>query len=559
MILDNLWQEFLQISYVEVGSRAVETWFKVINFVNWDSEGKIIFLKAPNKFIKDWVLLYYKDFLQKNLARLLNEEKVQIVFLEEVEATFEDDNFRIDNNNFETIYDISETNLNDDRTHQTFCFAELNPQISLASKKENYSNEFKSKPASRFNDNKRVSSGFAKKVCGNEPLMRESNEHSTKGYNDYLKRSGNENLTINKQTGSNKSINNNEQTKDYSVPAISLKGNSLMAQNNLFDTFIVGSNNLLAYAAADSVTQNSGALYNPLGIYGGSGLGKTHLLQAIGHKCKQNNKKVLYQSAERFTSEFVMSVRNKSVQQFENRYKAVDVWLVDDIQFFSQKKQTQEMFLQIFNNFKQNQKQLVFTCNDLPRNVEGFSDRLWSRLESGLTTDIQPASLETKKMILQRKAKANNISLQEETATLMASRVSNIRDLESSLIRVMAYSSLTNQPLNEDLVGQVILPLPEKKQEPTLDHIIKYVSKYYRYSVEEIKSSKRTKNLANARQITVYLMRTATQKSLREIANFLGKRDHSTILHAYTKIETQRKSNAEIDSLLRKFEREIRL
>lgn len=328
-----------------------------------------------------------------------------------------------------------------------------------------------------------------------------------------------------------------------------------------FESFVVGPNNSLAYAAAHAVAENPGALYNPLLIWGGSGLGKTHLLQAIGNHLKTLHKKatVVYQSADRFINEFVAAVRADRVYQFEDRYKGADVLLMDDIQYISNKEQTQEIFFQIFNNLHQARKQIVFTSNALPRDISGFHERIRTRLEGGLVADIQGATFETRAAILRKKAALHNIVLQDGVVEFMAEYIAtNIRDLEGGLIRVLAFSSFTRQPVTLELVNKVLAHTRDSKRVVTdLPHVLKHVARHFNYAVTEIKSPKRSKDLALARHVAIYLMKKLTDRSLREIALFLEKKDHSTILHAVSKIEEQRVHDTALATLLGQLEQKI--
>lgn len=328
-----------------------------------------------------------------------------------------------------------------------------------------------------------------------------------------------------------------------------------------FDSFVVGPNNSLAYAAAQAVAEKPGLIYNPLFIYGGSGLGKTHLLHAIGNHLRMQDKKalVLYQTADRFVNEFIHAIRFDKVHQFQSKYKSVDVLLIDDIQFISNKEQTQEAFFHIFNTLHDAEKQIVFSSDAFPHDISGIADRLKYRLSWGLVVDMHVPTLETKIAILKKKAEIHGEQLSDEVAHFIATRVvSNVRELEGSLIRVMAFAALTKQPITMELVQKVLIRTPEATQTPVgLERIIKCVNKYYPCDLTDLRSKNRSKEITFARQVTMFLIKKVTDKSLRDIGIFLGGRDHSTVMHALDKVQMQAQENPEFGQQLRKIEEEI--
>lgn len=328
-----------------------------------------------------------------------------------------------------------------------------------------------------------------------------------------------------------------------------------------FDSFVVGPNNSFAYAAARAVVDKLGRLYNPLLFYGGSGLGKTHLLHSIGNDVVASNPDavVLYQTTDRFVNEFINAIRFNQMQNFNAKYKQIDVLLIDDIQFMANKDQTQEAFFHIFNTLYDAHKQIIFSCDVLPRELGGLADRLKSRLEWGLVADLQVPRLETKIAILKRKAFAQNEILSDEAANLIAQRaISNVRELEGSLIRVLAFASLTNQAVTVDLITKVLGN--EQKSHAVIiefDAVTKVIQKHFFYGLTELRSKNRTKDISLARQITMYLMKQVTNKSLREIGEFLNRKDHTTIAHAIQRIDDLRKIDSDLDIRLLNLEREL--
>ena len=328
-----------------------------------------------------------------------------------------------------------------------------------------------------------------------------------------------------------------------------------------FNSFIVGPSNSLAHAAGWAICQNLGKVYNPLFIYGGTGLGKTHLLHAIGNEIKKRKATtvVRYETSDRFTNEFINSIRHDKIQYFRNKYQKVDLLLIDDIQFLSNKEQTQEMFFHIFNILHEQEKQIILSSDTFPKEINGLQKRLKSRLEWGLVVDIQVPDLETKIAILKKKAELNSINLNNDVANFIASRITaNVRELEGALIRVGAFSNLTNQPLTLELAKRVLLHLGEKKKEGVmLENVLKVVAKHYSISINDLKAKKRQKNIATVRQVAFFMMKKLTFCSLQAIGEFVGKRNHSTVLHAIDKVEKMLQADTSFARKLNVIEQEI--
>jgi len=457
--VQGIWEDFLKIVNQEAGSRVVDTWFKAVSLYQWDAINRIVYLLAPNTFVKDWISGNYVELIQTHLSRLLHVKMLKVVFID-------------------------------------------------GSKKN-------SKHA----------------VCEKDDIPSMVPARLDRSKNSVVK----------------KSI---------------ARGSCYINANYNFDNFVEGPSNSLAKAAAQAITQKPGILYNPLFIYGGSGLGKTHLLHAIGNCIKKASKKtsILYQTADRFVNEFINAIRFDKIHKFQAKYQTVDVLLVDDIQFISNKDQTQEAFFHIFNTLYDSNKQIVFSSDTFPQNINGLAERLRSRLSCGLVTDIHMPSLETKVAILKTKAKLNKEELPDEIAYFIASCVeSNIRELEGALIRVSAFASLTNQPISLELAKKVIKRKEEIKKTNSIDfqNIVKCVYKRYNFDIADLRSKKRNKKLSFARQVTMFLMKKLTDRSLRDIGIFLGGRDHSTVVHALRKIKKYAVSNHSFVEQLRQMEHEI--
>ncbi len=308
-----------------------------------------------------------------------------------------------------------------------------------------------------------------------------------------------------------------------------------------FDTFVIGPSNRFAHAAALAAAETPGTQYNPLFIYGGVGLGKTHLLQAIGNYALRNHPtlKVRYLTLESFTNDFINSLRDDSIEGFKNRYRTVDVLLIDDIQFLQKKEQTQEEFFHTFNALYDAQKQIVISSDRHPKGLATLEDRLVSRFEWGLITDIQPPDLETRVAILRKKVRADGITLaDDDVLMLIASRVpTNIRELEGCLIRVVAFSSFTKRPIDVDLAREVLKDIPETPStRVTIDLILSTVAEVTGVSITEITGDKRSRPVVESRHLVMYLARELTDSSLPKIGDRIGGRDHTTVLHAVEKI-----------------------
>lgn len=460
-MIDSIWEEFLKIVAQEVGSHVVQTWFKAVCLTQWDAFEKIVYLKAPNLFIKEWIKSNYINLFQQHLSRLLNVDKISIIFLD-----------------------------------------------------------------NQYLDDQKVASSEATII----PAI------ATRDFG----------ITVKKNTA---------LKKHYE------KQKSFINKNYQFDSFVVGPSNQLAYAAAHAVTDKIGKLYNPLFIYGGSGLGKTHLLHAIGNEIRIRNKKaeILYQTADHFVNEFINAIRFDKVSQFKEKYTEIDVLLIDDVQFISNKEQTQEAFFHIFNTLYESHKQIVFSSDSDPACINGLAERLRSRFEWGLVTDIQIPTTETKIAILKRKLEMQNQEISDDVLYFIAARVmSNIRELEGALIRITAYAALTNQPITIELSKKLLMRSNETKEIIVdFNRIIKCLAKHYFYSLQDLRSQGRDKKLSLVRQLAMYLMKKLTNKSLHEIGLFLGRKDHTTVIHAINKIENYLQNDVKFNTEIKRLEQEI--
>lgn len=331
-----------------------------------------------------------------------------------------------------------------------------------------------------------------------------------------------------------------------------------------FENFVVGKANEFAHAACSAAANHPGHKYNPLFIYGCVGLGKTHLLQAIGHRVLQANPdaKVCYYTSERFVNDFINFVSRQKMSEFRSRFRNVDVLLIDDIQFWAGKEGTQEEFFHTFNTLYENHKQIVVTSDKFPKDLDGLEERLRSRFEWGLVADIQPPDTETKMAILRRKAKAEGIKLADDVAGLLAEvSGSNVRELEGFLNRIIAVSSLTGKDIDLAMAKDALKNLIKEKEDKvlTIDEIQKAVSSYYDIKFSDLKSKKRHKNIALPRQIAMYMAREFGGFSFPEIGSSFGGKDHSTAIHACRKIERELREDPEMRQALRSLRQNLGL
>jgi chromosomal replication initiator protein len=329
-----------------------------------------------------------------------------------------------------------------------------------------------------------------------------------------------------------------------------------------FETFIVGASNQFAHAACRAVAEAPSRSYNPLFLYGGVGLGKTHLMHAIGHYVLTHSPtlKLTYISAERFMNEVINAIRYDRILEFRERYRGVDVLLVDDIQFIVGKERTQTEFFHTFNALHDAQKQIIISSDCPPHQISELEERLRSRFEWGLIADIQAPDLETKIAILKRKADAEGVFLPDDVALFIAGRIkSNIRELEGSLIRLLAYASLKGQDLSMSLAQEVLRDaLRHDERAVTIDSIQKFVADYYQLKLVELKSRNNSKSIAIPRQVAMYLCKSLTNASLPEIGKSFGGKHHSTVIHSIRKVEDLRQRDAAFNSLLNTLTESIR-
>ncbi len=327
-----------------------------------------------------------------------------------------------------------------------------------------------------------------------------------------------------------------------------------------FENFVVGSSNQFAYTAAVSVAEKPGKVYNPLFIYGGVGLGKTHLLHAIGNFNLKKNKTVIYVTIEQFMNDFTYHLRNQTVERFREKYRQCDILLIDDIQFLSGKERTQEEFFHTFNELHTSSKQIVLTSDKHPKKIAGLEDRLKSRFEWGLIADIQPPELETKIAIIKKKCELNKIELDNEIINYIATHMdSNIREIEGVINKLNAYSTLVNQKITLDLAKNVLSEQKKEQQKNIqLKDIVNTVAAELNVKPSEIKSKSRNRQIVAARRIVIYLARMLTPNSMPALAQFFGMKDHTSVSHAMKKVKEQIEQDANFKLLIDEMEHKIK-
>jgi chromosomal replication initiator protein len=348
--------------------------------------------------------------------------------------------------------------------------------------------------------------------------------------------------------------------KEDKEPARAQRSTNLIAKYT-FENFVIGASNQFAHAACVAVANQPGDHYNPLFIYGGVGLGKTHLVNAIGHQAvaQRPSAKIVYLSSESFMNELIASLRRDRMDEFKRKFRNVDLLILDDVQFIAGKERTQEEFFHTFNSLYESHKQIVITSDKFPKEIPGIEDRLRNRFEWGLIADIQPPDMETRVAILQQKAEVEGVLLPHDVAIYLASNIdSNVRELEGSLTRLAAFSSLTKTSLTVELAKELLRnTLKGALREVTVENIQKTICDYFNIKIGDLKAKRRTQNIALPRQVAMYLCRKYTETSFPAIGDKFGGRDHSTVIHASKTIERKIKEDPHMQSTIEKLERNL--
>ena len=351
---------------------------------------------------------------------------------------------------------------------------------------------------------------------------------------------------------SNENTDMNENSAETNSSALI---NAHLNPRYTFDTFVVGKNNDIAHATALAVAEDPGIYGNPLFIYGGAGLGKTHLLHSIAHYVlsKTPDARIIYVTSEEFTNELVHSIQHKQIENFKNKYRNIDMLLIDDIQFIVNKESTQEEFFHTFASLYESKKQIVISSDKPPKDINGLEDRLITRFKAGLTVDIQPPNYETRMAILKKRAELDNIEVDDESLNYVATHIkSSIRELEGALKQIYNFSRLRKQPIHFELTKEALENIisPEEKRPVTCELIIDTVAEHFNISPDDIKGAKRNKEISYPRQICMYLCRKMTTDSLQAVGNSLGKKDHTTIIHGEKRIADDLKHDENLQNVI---------
>lgn len=374
----------------------------------------------------------------------------------------------------------------------------------------------------------------------------------------------NDNLSLKLEVENRNDTTNTETPK--SAPSFKKDDEEKSFENNInknqrFETFVVGNSNRFAAAAAQAVANNPGNVYNPLFIYGNSGLGKTHLMHAIGNAILEANPdmKVKYVTSETFTNEIINAIKNHTVNDFQEKYRTIDCLIIDDIQFLENKERTQEEFFHTFNTLRESNKQIVISCDRNPQTMDKLEERLRGRFASGLTADIQPPDLETRIAIIRKKAELEKVDLPNEVIqTIAASIDTNVRMIEGAFNRIVAYANLMNIPIDMKLTDEVLDEfVPQTVHHVTIESITCHICKFYNVELNDLIGKRRSKHINMPRQIAMYLCRKMTDESFLKIGMFFGGRNHTTVIHACEKVEKMREEDKSFDKLMQRHEGQV--
>ncbi|MBT3133828.1 chromosomal replication initiator protein DnaA [Alteromonas sp. ALT199] len=541
----SLWNQCLERLRQELPTQQFSMWIRPL--VCEEQEG-VVALYAPNRFVLDWV----RDKYLNNITALLREFAGSDAPQLRLEVMSRDSVNRSQPSGINTSASIPSTsnassyNNNSSSGNQVY--------------QGNNSNYGAPQSSNSAGQGQPVSHHSPLSQSGNSRMGANSSDPSN--YNVQNKRptpytqhgeqrnhgSQNSDHNVHNHYG-NQGSRSSTPPKVIPIPE-AMKHKSNINPTYQFDNFVEGKSNQLARAAATQVANNPGGSYNPLFIYGGTGLGKTHLLHAVGNGIVANNgdAKIVYMHSERFVQDMVKALQNNAIEDFKRFYRSVDALLIDDIQFFANKERSQEEFFHTFNALLEGNQQIILTSDRYPKEIDGVEDRLKSRFGWGLTIAIEPPELETRVAILMRKAAENRIHLPNEVAFFIAKRLrSNVRELEGALNRVIANANFTGRPITIDFVREALrdlLALQEKLV--TVDNIQKTVADYYKIKVADILSKRRSRSVARPRQVAMALAKELTNHSLPELGNAFGGRDHTTVLHACRKIEQLREESHDI-------------
>ncbi len=487
---DSMWQQCNHLLQDELPSQQFNTWIRPLQA---EVHGQQIRLFAPNRFVKDWVKNKYLSRILEITSELSGDQSVDVSL------------------EIGDQQPVARRNQSAASTAQR----PINPIVNPAPQRS----DLTSTP----------------KPNGNKSAIVDARGENI--YSDNAKTPG----FINSPSS--------QSSRRVEVEG-AIQHQSFLIENYTFDTFVEGKSNQLARAASMQVAENAGGAYNPLFLYGGVGLGKTHLMHAVGNSIMQKkpDAKVVYLHSERFVADMVKALQLNAINEFKRYYRSVDALLIDDIQFFAGKERSQEEFFHTFNALLEGGQQMILTCDRYPKEISGLEERLKSRFGWGLTVAVEPPELETRVAILLKKAEQANIALPADAAFFIAQRIrSNVRELEGALKRVIASAHFTGRPIDIDLIRESLkdlLALQDKQV--SMDNIQRTVAEYYKIKVSDMMSKRRSRSVARPRQVAMALAKELTNHSLPEIGDSFGGRDHTTVLHACRKIKELEETDADI-------------
>jgi len=507
-----------------VSLQQYKTWFKSIR-LHSNSHDSYVF-SVPTKFLKDWISNYYMDVLHKAIHRATGKAgKVSLCL---------DASLRLNTGNPE----LNTGNPVDQKETAEGEGSGLSDMNGFDSEKSSDANPFKID--SPLDSPEPDSSGteYTRSDNGKLPERGLSRKGTDAQDNSNLESSNLENPNLPNQARDRKtSLSNARVQKNRAFRCVD---GFYLNPINLFKNFIIGPCNQLSYAASLAVSENLSETYNPLFLHGASGLGKTHLLQAICHKLLERNpsSRILFLSCETFINHFISAVEKRDLSRFRTKYRQIDILLIDDIHLLANKERTQEEFFHTFNTLFNSGKQIVLTSDSFPSDIPTLEERLVSRFKCGLVTQVYPPDFETRSAILKMKARQRNVNLPNEVISFLAESVdTNIRELEGAVTKVTGYATLMNQKLDLDMAYEAMKDVIKKKTRiVSIDTIAKNITEKFSVKLSDLQSKKRTKSIAMPRQIAMYIVKKMTSHSLQEIGAYFGGRDHSTVLHAYNKI-----------------------
>ena len=535
----SLWNQCLERLRQELPTQQFSMWIRPL--VCEEQDGYVA-LFAPNRFVLDWVRDKYLDNITSLLREFAGDSAPQL---------------HLEVANRQRMSNLSQQNSSQQNSAPQQSSSQGASHSGARQTAYQHNNHGQSGSPQSWPQNYQSSGNQGQSADG------VANQHFTDQNNNGFSGgsvSGDRNSNINASSSrsyheQNRAANQASAPRSQPSPRVvpipeAMKHKSNINPTYQFDNFVEGKSNQLARAAATQVANNPGGSYNPLFIYGGTGLGKTHLLHAVGNGIVANNgdAKIVYMHSERFVQDMVKALQNNAIEDFKRFYRSVDALLIDDIQFFANKERSQEEFFHTFNALLEGNQQIILTSDRYPKEIDGVEDRLKSRFGWGLTIAIEPPELETRVAILMRKAAENRIHLPNEVAFFIAKRLrSNVRELEGALNRVIANANFTGRPITIDFVREALrdlLALQEKLV--TVDNIQKTVADYYKIKVADILSKRRSRSVARPRQVAMALAKELTNHSLPELGNAFGGRDHTTVLHACRKIEQLREESHDI-------------